>query len=155
MNRSRGFTLVELLIVVAIIGIITAVAVPSLMSAVDRSRGKGTMMDMKQMSVAIESYALDHVRYPEVGSLSSLEDVAASLPQYIEGNYVEKVKANDAWGHSFKYGSDGEKYTFRSYGKDGKPTNATGGATADVKADIIMVNGTFLQYHKGQSATAK
>ena len=90
MHRSSGFTLVELLIVVAIIGIITAVAVPSLLSAVDRSRSTGTMANMDKLAEAIQMYEIDHVGYPEVGSLSALEDVGATLAPFLQGEYMPK-----------------------------------------------------------------
>src|SRR5207245_4089012 len=59
MRKERGFTLIELLIVVAIIGIIAAIAIPNLLNAIDRSKQKRTMADMRSVGTACEEYSID------------------------------------------------------------------------------------------------
>ena len=66
MRKQHGFTLIELLIVVAIIGIIAAIVIPNLLNAVDRSKQKRTMADMRSVGTACESYSVDN----EAGSFN-------------------------------------------------------------------------------------
>lgn len=148
--RQRGFTLVELLIVIAIIGIITVVAVPQLTNALDRGRARGTMMNIRNLAAAVQNYSVDHVRYPQIGSLSALEE-ASQLGSYLDGEYLSKVPEADAWGGPLMYGSDGEHFTLRSYGKDGKLSTTIGGQTKNMNEDIVFVDGQFIQWPSGQS----
>ncbi|MCK5220504.1 MAG: prepilin-type N-terminal cleavage/methylation domain-containing protein, partial [Candidatus Aminicenantes bacterium] len=62
--RRKGFTLIELLIVVAIIGIVAAIAIPNLLTAVQKSKQKATMGDMKAIGTAVESYVTDNYLAP-------------------------------------------------------------------------------------------
>jgi len=64
-RRGRGFTLIELLIVVAIIAILAAIAVPNFLEAQTRARVSRCLSDMRTMRAALESYAVDNIRYPE------------------------------------------------------------------------------------------
>jgi type II secretion system protein G len=64
MNRSKAFTLIELLIVVAIIAILAAIAVPNFLEAQTRSKVSRTVSDMRSMATAIEAYRVDYNRYP-------------------------------------------------------------------------------------------
>jgi prepilin-type N-terminal cleavage/methylation domain-containing protein len=62
--RSKGFTLIELLIVVAIISILAAIAVPNFLEAQTRSKVSRTLADMRTLTTAVESYFVDHNKYP-------------------------------------------------------------------------------------------
>ena len=135
----------ELLIVVAIIGIIAAVAVPNLISALDKSRQKRTMADLRSLGSAISGYSIDNNIYP---SATNLTQLAAS----VEPAYVRKIPRNDAWNHLFIYNSDLTMYTIGSAGKDGGTSLTlvgSGGATNSFDADIIYASGTFVQWPEG------
>ena len=76
MRRNPGFTLIELLIVVAIIGIIAAIAIPNLLNAIDRSKQKRTMSDLRTICTAVEAYATDTSSYPHaIGSWAALKPI--------------------------------------------------------------------------------
>ncbi len=149
-RKEEGFTLIELLIVVAIIGIIAAIAIPNLLNAIDRSRQKRTMADMRSIGTAVESYSVDNNQYPDEGDTGSLTEVNGNLDQWLEPIYIKKCPDQDGWSHDLMYGSDGSDYTIRSYGKDGAETTATGGKTTDFDDDIIFIDGAFVQWPEGQ-----
>jgi len=151
-RSQKGFTLIELLIVVAIIGIIAAIAIPNLMNAMDRSKQKRSMADMKAMHNAIEQYAVDVNYYPVSTSLTPIASIGASALG-LEPNYIRVVPTRDGWGGPYYYGSDaagvGSDYTIVSYGKDKKPSPNSRGATGDFDCDIIFQNGVFTAAPEG------
>ncbi len=81
-RMSKGFTLIELLVVVAIIGVITAIAIPALQTAVDKSKQRATMADMRGLATGIQLYQIDHSIFPSDGTpATTLVDPAAALHQ--------------------------------------------------------------------------
>jgi len=146
MNRkSQGFTLIELLIVVAIIGIIAAIAIPNLLNAIDRGKQKRTMADMRSIGTAVESYAVDNNFYPHSANMAALTPV-------LEPIYIKKTPLNDGWNHPLIYSPSataGVGYTVRSYAKDNTADAAPGGQTSTFNADIIFIDGQFVQWPEG------
>src|SRR5204863_6479428 len=85
MRKDSGFTLIELLIVVAIIGIIAAIAIPNLLNAIDRSKQKRTMADMRSIGTSCEEYSIDNNFYPVQTTQGDVSTITASLtPTYIK-----------------------------------------------------------------------
>ena len=145
MRRESGFTLIELLIVVTIIGLIAAMAIPNLISAVDKAKQKRTMGDLRQLGGAVEMYAVDNNTYPRVANYSALQPL-------IQPSYVKTVAGTDGWNHAWIYTADtseGTDYTLTSLGKDGKPSPVNGGPTLDFDCDIVFANGQFFQWPQG------
>ncbi len=140
-----GFTLIELLIVVAIIGIIAAVAIPNLLNAVDKSKQKRSMSDLRTIASAVEAYAVDVANYPR-----GMADWA-SLKSIINPYFIKDPPDGDGWGSPWDASttSNGSDYSLSSFGKDGALSSRAGGKTTDFDCDIVFSQGQFYQWPEG------
>ena len=125
--KSWGFTLVELMIVVAIIAMLAALAVPRLIGAFGASKLKTVQVQVETLSVALDTFHLDAGRYPtqqeglQVLVINSTPPIAGW-----KGPYLKKIEIpKDAWGNDFAYQIPpkfgGVDYDLYSLGADGKP----------------------------------
>ena len=157
-DRPRGFTLIELLIVVAIIGIIVAISIINMINAIQRAKQKRTMADLKTLSTAIEAYGTDQNFYPAAAAFSM--PAGLSLPTTALGatagvlspTYLRVAPLVDGWNSWYLYGTNSSRsdYAVESCGADGIPqANPPWGPTTDFNADIILVDGAFVQYPEG------
>ena len=132
---QRGFTLVEIMVVVVIIGILGALVVPKLISRTGEARITAAKTDISQLMQSLKLYKLDNQRYPTTEQgLKALVEKPTSGPAangWKTGGYVDKVQ-NDPWGNPYQYLSPGVKgeIDIFSLGADGQP-----GGTGD-DADI-------------------
>jgi general secretion pathway protein G len=158
MTKRRGFTLIELLIVVAIIGIIVAIAVVNMFNAIQRAKQKRSMGDMKSLATAIEAYATDQNFYPAAAGftlpsgLSLPTGTLGTVPTSVSPTYLRVVPLVDGWSSYFTYGTSTSRSDFalRSAGADGALETAPAwGVTTNFNADIILVDGTFVQFPMG------
>lgn len=123
---ARGFTLVEIMVVVVIIGILGALVVPKLMGRTGESRVTAAKVDIATLMQALKLYKLDNQRYPttEQGLKSLIEkpSTGPSSNGWKAGGYVEKLP-KDPWGNPYQYLSPGVKgeVDLFSYGADGQP----------------------------------
>jgi general secretion pathway protein G len=131
----RGFTLVELMVVVVIMGVLAALVVPRLMGRTDDARVLAAKQDIGTFVQALKLYRLDNQRYPSneqgLQALITKPTLAPIPPNWKTGGYIDRLKL-DPWGLAYQYqmpGSHGEVDVF-SYGADGTP----GGV--DMNADI-------------------
>lgn len=132
---ARGFTLVEIMVVVVIIGILGALVVPKLMGRTGESRVAAAKVDISTLMQALKLYKLDNQRYPttEQGlqSLVAKPTTGPATPNWKVGGYVEKLP-KDPWGNPYQYmapGIHGEVDLF-SLGADGQPGGV--GEDADI-----------------------
>lgn len=123
---QRGFTLLEVMVVVVILGILAALVVPRIISRPDEARVVAAKQDIASLMQALKLYRLDNQRYPttEQGLLSLIaRPTAAPVPSnWKAGGYVERLP-KDPWGNPYQYlnpGVRGEIDVF-SLGADGAP----------------------------------
>src|ERR1700744_459329 len=122
---QRGFTLIEIMVVIAILGILAALIVPKIMSRPDEARRVAAKQDIGTIMQALKLYRLDNGRYPsQEQGLRALIEKPTTDPvpnNWKDGGYLERLP-NDPWGNGYQYlnpGVHGEIDIF-SYGADGK-----------------------------------
>lgn len=129
---QSGFTLLELLVVMVIIGLLVGYVGPKYFSQLGKSEVKAARAQINALRKAVDMYRLDTGHYPtQENGLVALSAAPANEPRW-HGPYHEKELPIDPWGHVYLYRIPGEKndYDVLSYGKDGQP-----GGT-DENADI-------------------
>jgi general secretion pathway protein G len=137
-RRDAGFSLIELLIVLAVIAIIAGIAMVNLMGALNRSKQRSTMADMRTIAIGIEVYHIDKGFLPAVSDMVSLRSVLIPYQASV-------VPVVDRWGHFFSYSQDGVNYTIESFGRDGADGSEITYATrANTDLDLQLSNGLFL-----------
>ena len=123
---QRGFTLLEVMVVVVILGILAALVVPKIISRPDEARAIAAKQDIASLMQALKLYRLDNQRYPttEQGlqALVARPAAAPAAPNWKAGGYVERLP-KDPWGNPYQYlnpGVRGELDVF-SMAADGAP----------------------------------
>lgn len=122
-HRSRGFTLIEVMVVIVILGVLAALVVPRIMSRPDEARVVAARQDIASLMQALKLYKLDNQRYPsrEQG-LEALVRKPSSGPTPMNWKpYIEKLP-NDPWGRPYLYEVPGVKGEIDVYslGADGQ-----------------------------------
>ncbi|GIL17803.1 MAG: type II secretion system protein GspG [Oligoflexia bacterium] len=115
--NQRGMTLIEILIVLAIIGTLMAVLIPQVTSRLDKSRVGQTKIAMGQVVNALNLYYTDCGKFPK--SLEGLSKSDADCPNWGPEPYLKKTP-KDAWNRDFAYEIEGNNYLIKSLGSDGR-----------------------------------
>ena len=125
-NASRGFTLVELLVVMMILGLLASVVGPKVMKYVGDSKSKTARMQIEDLSASLDLFLLDNGRYPTTEEGLPALVVATQNLQTWNGPYLKKtVIPNDPWGRAYEYRAPGEHGAFDLYSLGAN--NAAGG----------------------------
>lgn len=136
-QAPSGVSLIEILVVIAIIGILAAVVVPAVMSRPDEARVVAARQDIANIGQALELYRLDNYSYPTesqgLAALLAPPTIAPLAPNWKPGGYLRR-SPTDPWGRPYVYriAPDGGSYEILSYGVDGQPGGT--GFAADISS---------------------
>ncbi len=126
-KRRNGFTLVELMVVIFILGLLTTIVVINVLPSQDRAMVQKAQADIATLGQALEMYRLDNLSYPSSSDgLQALVAPPASLAttaRYRQGGYIKKLP-DDPWGRPYQYdnpGRQGPGFDLYSLGADGAP----------------------------------
>ena len=120
---ARGFTLLELLVVMVIIGLLAGYVGPKFFGQIGKSEVKAAKAQIDALQKSLDQYRLDVGRYPSTDQgLAVLVTKPADEPKW-QGPYLSKAVPKDPWGNDYQYRSPGEhgEYDLLSFGKDGRP----------------------------------
>lgn len=127
-SNTKGFTLIELMVVIVILGILAGLIIPRIMGRPEEARRMKARVQMESMETALRLYKLDNGAYPttEQGLQALIEaPTTGELPKaWRKGGYLEKGKVpKDPWGYEYVYLSPGlhGDFDLTSYGADGQP----------------------------------
>jgi len=134
-NTEAGFTLIEIMVVILILGLLATIVVQSLRGATDKAKRTKAMADLHELQTALDRYYLDSGFYPTtdqgLGALVSIPSGGRVPANYEDGGYIQRVPL-DPWGSAYFYQSDGSTYALKSFGADG--VEGGEGKNADIDA---------------------
>ncbi len=126
-KKAQGFTLIEVMVVVVILGILAAVVIPKFMSRPEQARIVKAKQDILAIQSALDLYKLDNGYYPSTDQgLQALVSKPTSDPMprnWKSDGYLQQVPM-DPWGQTYQYINDSERLRIFSYGAKGKEGNS-------------------------------
>jgi len=131
--KQSGFTLIEIMVVVVIIGILASVVVPRIMDNPDKARVAKAKNDIRALESAMDLYRLDNYTYPTTDEgLNALITAPSSAPaNWKQGGYIKKLN-NDPWGNDYLYDNVDGDIVIYTYGADGASDGE--GPNADISS---------------------
>ena len=139
-KRQRGFTLIEIMVVVVILAVLGALVVPKILENVDKARVTRAQSDIRAIQTALDMYRLDNFKYPTTEQgLQALvtQPTDPTITNYRSGGYLPSLP-KDPWNNPYQYvspGANGRDYDIISYGRDGKPGGE--GYDADISTSTL------------------
>jgi general secretion pathway protein G len=165
--RTAGFSIIELLIVIGIIGILAAIVIPNYLNALNRAKQKTTMGTMRAIAIAWEARATETKSYNAAATqyaLPSAEIDSAGTIALLTPTYIRVFPTVDGWGHPLDFfidalpgsGQSASAYAIRSRGRDGILDNGapslstyTFGTIKHFDCDIVFGSGVFVTEPQG------
>ncbi|MCP3177197.1 MAG: type II secretion system major pseudopilin GspG [Desulfuromonadales bacterium] len=135
LRNQRGFTLIEIMVVVVILGILAGIVVPQLLDRPEEARRTKAAVQIKSIEEALALYKLDNGNFPSteqgLAALAQKPEIGLIPTRYREGGYLKKIP-QDPWNNNYVYLSPGTRgdYDLLSYGADGEPGGE--GKNADI-----------------------
>jgi general secretion pathway protein G len=122
-RRDAGYTLLELLVVMGILAVLTAVATPQLMGYFGKAKAQSVQLQIENIGTALELYYMENGSYPSASTgLKALVEAAPEAPRW-NGPYLKKAKnLLDPWGRPYQYTIADGQYEVYSLGPTGKAT---------------------------------
>ncbi len=126
--RQNGFTLIEVMVVIVILGILAALIVPNVIGQGDKARIGTTKSTLSTTASTLDLFKLDNARYPTTQEgLDALIHKPANAKSWPNGGYIKGGLPKDGWDNDLQYispGSNGKPYDLYSFGSDGKEGGA-------------------------------
>ncbi len=140
MKNQRGFTLIEIMVVVIILGLLAGLVLPRIMGREEEAKIKTTGVQIRSLENALDGFKLDNGFYPTtdqgLDALIKKPETGRIPNKWKEGGYLKPARIpKDPWGgdyHYFSPGSEGREYDIISYGPDGEPGGE--GKNADIES---------------------
>lgn len=123
MKDVRGFTLIEIMVVVMILGILAAIVVPNVLGRIGDARIQASISDIQTIESALSLYRIDNFKYPttEQGLRALVErPLESDAPNWKAGGYLKKIPT-DPWGNDYLYTQDGAQIDVYTLGSDLQP----------------------------------
>ncbi len=115
--EERGFTLIKILVVMAIIGMLAVIVAPNIFNQQAGAQIDAALSQISSLEAALDTYRLDVGEYPD--SLEGLRENISGRAVW-NGPYLRRGVPLDPWGNEYVYGSNGREFTLSSYGPDGE-----------------------------------
>lgn len=135
LSRQRGFTLLEIMVVVVILGLLVAIVAPNVLENQDKAMVEKARADISALEQALDMYKLDNFTYPSTDqgleALVERPSIAPEPKNYRSGGYIKRLPT-DPWGNPYQFVQPGEHGAFDLYSLGADGDNGGEGLAADI-----------------------